>query len=132
MVRQETNAGAARIELDRPQALNALNAELVDGLLRALPKPIVCAVNGVAAGIGISLALAGDLVVAAESASFNFAFTRVGVVPDGGAMFFMQNAIGRPRAQREATLQAEASRSEYFAEGRTAFLEKRQPEFRGC
>jgi 2-(1,2-epoxy-1,2-dihydrophenyl)acetyl-CoA isomerase len=254
MVSTMTEGAVARIELDRPAALNALDAELVERLLaalrdaerpevravvltgqgrgfcsgsdlarnfgpgapppehnlrssrhplllamRALPKPILCAVNGVAAGIGVSLALAGDLVVAAESASFNLAFTRVGLVPDGGAMFFLQNAIGRPRAQRltllgekveareaeriglvaacfpddefgaevdalaarlaagptrayallkravdgaavnglpaqlelEASLQAEASRTEDFAEGRAAFAEKRKPEFRG-
>lgn len=69
------------------------------GLL-ALPKPVVCAVNGVAAGIGAGLALACDLVVAARGASFNFAFTRIGLGPDGGTSWMLQHAIGRARALR--------------------------------
>lgn len=254
MVSHETAGGIARIVLDRPERLNAVNAQLVEELLRclraaerpevravvltgrgrafcagsdladnfgegALPaeanlrasrhplllamrslrKPIITAVNGVAAGIGISIALAGDLVLARESASFNFAFTRVGLVPDGGATWLLVNAVGRVRAQRitmlaeslsgrqaeamglvascfadadferevglvaerlatgptlayallkesldaasqhdlpsqlelEARLQARAARSEDFAEGRNAFLQRRKPNFQG-
>jgi len=75
--------------------------------LQALPKPVVCAVNGIAAGIGIGLALACDLVVAGRSASFDLAFTRIGLGPDGGTSWMLQHAIGRPRALR-AMLLAEA------------------------
>lgn len=68
--------------------------------IRALPKPVVSAVNGIASGIGCSLALAADLVIACESASFDFAFSRVGLAPDGGLTWTLVNAIGRPRAMR--------------------------------
>ena len=73
----------------------------------ALPKPVVCAVNGVAAGIGVGLALACDLVVAARDATFNLAFTRIGLGPDGGTSWLLVHAIGRARALR-AMLLAEA------------------------
>jgi 2-(1,2-epoxy-1,2-dihydrophenyl)acetyl-CoA isomerase len=75
--------------------------------LQALPKPVVCAVNGVAAGIGAGLALACDLVVAARGATFNLAFTRIGLGPDGGSSWLLVHAIGRARALR-AMLLAEA------------------------
>ena len=55
--------------------------------MRALPKPIVCAVNGVAAGAGMNLALAADIVVAARSASFTQAFVKIGLLPDAGGTF---------------------------------------------
>lgn len=66
--------------------------------LRALPVPVLCAVNGVAAGAGASLALAGDVTIAARSASFVLAFARIGLVPDAGATFFLPRRIGRARA----------------------------------
>ena len=53
--------------------------------MRSIPKPIVAAVNGVAAGVGMSFALASDIAIAAKSASFLQAFARIGLVPDGGA-----------------------------------------------
>ena len=167
--------------------------------MRDLPRPIVCAVRGPAAGIGLGLALAADLVVAGESASFDLAFARIGLVPDGGVSWMLQQTIGRARALRlallgeavdgataeawglvarcvpddeldsvatelaerlargptqafalikrqfdeapgaayaaqlelEATLQGIACRTADFAEGRNAFLERRQPDFRG-
>jgi 2-(1,2-epoxy-1,2-dihydrophenyl)acetyl-CoA isomerase len=68
--------------------------------IRSLPKPVVCAVNGVAAGIGLALALSGDLVVAKESAIFNVAFTRLGLGPDGGTSWLLAQSIGRARALR--------------------------------
>jgi len=66
--------------------------------LRKSPKPIVSAVNGVAAGVGVSLALACDLVVAAESAYFLLAFRRIGLVPDGGATWMLPRLVGKARA----------------------------------
>lgn len=66
--------------------------------LRSLPLPTVAAVNGVAAGAGASLALACDLVVAAASASFIQAFSRLGLVPDSGATWFLPRLVGRARA----------------------------------
>ncbi|HEY8617748.1 enoyl-CoA hydratase/isomerase [Phenylobacterium sp.] len=67
-------------------------------LVRRSPKPIVSAVNGVAAGVGVSLALMGDLIVAAESAYFLLAFRRIGLVPDGGATWLLPRHIGKARA----------------------------------
>lgn len=151
-------AGALRVTLDRPAQLNALSAEMADGLAEVLeeaaadddvrvivlsgtgpafsagadlsgddahenfdvtsldranriiraitssPKPCVAAVNGVAAGVGCSAALACDLVVAAESASFLLAFARIGLMPDGGATATVAASIGRARAMRMALL----------------------------
>jgi 2-(1,2-epoxy-1,2-dihydrophenyl)acetyl-CoA isomerase len=62
--------------------------------IRALEKPVLAAVNGVAAGAGLSLALACDLRFAAESARFVLAFVRIGLVPDAGSMFFLPRLIG--------------------------------------
>jgi 2-(1,2-epoxy-1,2-dihydrophenyl)acetyl-CoA isomerase len=66
--------------------------------MRRLPKPIVGAINGVAAGAGCSLALACDLRVASEQASFLEAFVRIGLVPDSGSSFFLPRLIGMARA----------------------------------
>ncbi|WP_300605443.1 enoyl-CoA hydratase-related protein [Trebonia sp.] len=72
--------------------------------IRQLPKPVVTAVNGPAAGAGMSLALAGDLVVAAESAYFMLAFVGIGLVPDGGASLFVPSRVGFARAAQLALL----------------------------
>ena len=70
---------------------------LVRGL-RALEKPVICAVNGVAAGAGANLALACDLVLAAEEATFVQVFTKIGLVPDTGGSFFLPRLVGLARA----------------------------------
>jgi 2-(1,2-epoxy-1,2-dihydrophenyl)acetyl-CoA isomerase len=66
--------------------------------LRDLPKPVIAAVNGVAAGAGVSLALACDLVYAAEEATFIQAFVRIGLVPDSGSTRTLVRTLGRHRA----------------------------------
>jgi 2-(1,2-epoxy-1,2-dihydrophenyl)acetyl-CoA isomerase len=150
--------GAATVELNRPEALNAWNAQFGEDLLEALstlaadptvravvitgagrafssgadlkdistdttpegrpdvyktlteryhpimhairemPKPVIAAVNGPAVGIGCSLALCCDLIVAAESAYFLLAFVNIGLVPDGGSSLFLPTRIGMARA----------------------------------
>lgn len=158
-------SGAATIELSRPQALNAWNAQLGTDLLRAVsdaaadeevravvitgagrgfssgadlrdvsggkttadgrpdvyatlteryhpimkaireaPKPVLAAVNGPAVGIGCSLALCCDLVIAAESAYFLLAFVNIGLVPDGGSSVFVPARVGMARAMELSML----------------------------
>jgi 2-(1,2-epoxy-1,2-dihydrophenyl)acetyl-CoA isomerase len=157
--------GVATIELNRPQALNAWNAQLGEDLLAALrgaaeddavrallitgagrafssgadlkdisgghvtpegrpdvyrtlteryhpimvgirevPKPVVAAVNGPAVGIGCSLALCCDLILAAESAYFLLAFVNIGLVPDGGSSLFVPTRVGFARANELSML----------------------------
>ncbi|HSZ12851.1 MAG TPA: enoyl-CoA hydratase [Solirubrobacteraceae bacterium] len=156
--------GVATVELNRPQALNAWNAQLGADLLaalrasadddavravlitgagrafssgadlrdltglttpegtpdvyrtlteryhpimhaiRELPKPVVAAVNGPAVGIGCSLALCCDLIVAAESAYFLLAFVNIGLVPDGGSSLFVPTRVGMARASELSML----------------------------
>lgn len=74
---------------------------LYNRLIRALKKieaPVVCAVNGVAAGAGANLALACDIVLAGRSASFIQAFCKIGLVPDSGGTWFLPRLVGGPRA----------------------------------
>ncbi|EMO0524949.1 2-(1,2-epoxy-1,2-dihydrophenyl)acetyl-CoA isomerase PaaG [Acinetobacter baumannii] len=63
-----------------------------------MPKPVICAVNGVAAGAGTNIALACDLVIAAKSANFVQAFCRLGLVPDSAGTWFLPRAVGHARA----------------------------------
>jgi 2-(1,2-epoxy-1,2-dihydrophenyl)acetyl-CoA isomerase len=72
--------------------------------IREMPKPVVAAVNGAAAGIGCSLALCCDLILAAESAYFLLAFVNIGLVPDGGSSLFVPTRTGMARATEMAML----------------------------
>jgi len=72
--------------------------------LRSLPLPVVCAVNGVAAGAGANIALACDIVIAARSASFIQAFAKIGLLPDAGGTFFLPRLVGSARAMGLAML----------------------------
>jgi 2-(1,2-epoxy-1,2-dihydrophenyl)acetyl-CoA isomerase len=83
--------------------------------LRALPLPVVCAVNGVAAGAGANLALACDIVLAAHSASFVQAFARIGLIPDCGGTWFLPRLVGTARA-RALSMLAEPLPAETAAE----------------
>lgn len=74
-----------------------LGGEIVQSL-RCLPKPVIAAINGVAAGAGCNLALACDLRFASEKASFSQAFVRLGLHPDWGGSFFLPQLIGTARA----------------------------------
>ena len=72
--------------------------------MRSMPKPVVVAVNGVAAGAGANLALAGDLVYAARSARFIQSFARIGLIPDSGGTYFLPRRVGTARAMGLAML----------------------------
>jgi enoyl-CoA hydratase len=87
-----------------------------------LDKPVLAAVNGVAAGVGCSAALAADLIVAKESASFLLAFARVGLMPDGGASATVAASIGRARAMRMGLLAEPLSAREAYDAGLISHL----------
>ena len=72
--------------------------------LRALPFPVVCAVNGIAAGAGLNIALACDIVLAARSATFTQVFARLGLVPDAGGTWLLPRLVGQARARALALL----------------------------
>ncbi|VVE07499.1 enoyl-CoA hydratase [Pandoraea eparura] len=90
--------------LENRQKDPAVQAASIDALaewieaLRACPKPIIAAVEGAAAGAGFSLALACDLLVAADNAKFVMAYVKVGLTPDGGGSWFLSQALPRPLA----------------------------------
>ena len=85
--------------------------------ITALPKPVVAVVQGPTAGVGVSLALACDVVLASEKAFFLLAFTKIGLMPDGGASALVAAAIGRIRAMRMALLAERIPAAEAFEYG---------------
>lgn len=84
-------------ELDLERTLREEYEPLIAAIADC-PAPVIAAVNGVAAGAGANLALACDLVIAAESATFLQAFTRIGLMPDAGGTFWLPRQVGQARA----------------------------------
>lgn len=119
-------AGAGISADDQAQAQEALGAG-IDPLLAAvnvairkiadLPAPVVAVVHGPTAGVGVSLALACDVVLASETAFFLLAFTKIGLMPDGGASALVAASIGRARAMKMALLAERLPANEAFDHG---------------
>ncbi|BBX15281.1 enoyl-CoA hydratase [Mycolicibacterium duvalii] len=103
------NPGAAGTPADVLDAANRCIRAIT-----ALPQPAVAVVQGAAAGVGVSLALACDVVLASEKAFFMLAFTKIGLMPDGGASALIAAAVGRVRAMRMALLAERISAGEAF------------------
>jgi 2-(1,2-epoxy-1,2-dihydrophenyl)acetyl-CoA isomerase len=104
-------AGADLADPDREASATADSGSALEKLfnptirlMRTIPKPVVSAVNGVAAGVGMSFALASDVAIAAKSASFLQAFARIGLLPDGGSTWFLPRVAGDARARALAML----------------------------
>ncbi|MCW2826997.1 MAG: enoyl-CoA hydratase [Marmoricola sp.] len=100
-------AGADLGGADAQEKYDAGSVDAANQVIRAvteLDQPVVCGLNGIAAGVGMSLALACDLVVATESAALTLAFTKIGLMPDGGATATLAASVGRARAMRLALL----------------------------
>src|SRR3954465_5365917 len=90
--------------------------------IRRMPKPVVAAVHGAAVGIGCSLALACDLVLAAESPFFGLAFVNIGLMPDGGSTLFVPTAVGKARAFQMALLGERVSARQALGWGLVNFV----------
>ena len=122
------DAFSAGADLAGDNAQERYGADSVDAanqVIRAitgLDKPVVCGLNGIAAGVGMSVALACDLVVATESASLTLAFTRIGLMPDGGATATVAASVGRARAMRLALLSDLISAKEAYDAGLVSHL----------
>ena len=99
----ERNVSAEAAPIDLSVSLGSNYNPLVRRM-RELPKPIVCALNGVAAGAGANIALACDLVIAARSASLVQSFSKLGLVPDSGGTWFLPRIAGSARAMGLALL----------------------------
>ncbi len=104
-------AGADLADPDREASATADSGSALDKYfnpvirqMRSMPKPVVAAVNGVAAGVGMSFAMAADIAIAAKSASFLQAFARIGLLPDGGSTWFLPRVVGDARARALAML----------------------------
>jgi enoyl-CoA hydratase len=119
------SAGADISGADAHERFDVRALDAANRIIRAVtrcPKPVVAAVNGVAAGVGCSTALAADLVVASESATFLLAFARIGLMPDGGTSATVAAAIGRARAMRMALLGEPLSGREAYDAGLVSHL----------
>jgi len=102
------------VDPDGPGLTNILHEQLnpIVTRIRNLPKPVVAAVNGVAAGAGANIALCCDIVVAAQSASFIQAFSKIGLIPDSGGTYFLPRLIGWQKATAIAMLGDKISAAE--------------------
>lgn len=114
-------SAGADLSGDAPQEkYDSAAVDAANMLIRAIiecDKPVVCGLNGVAAGVGMSTALACDLVVATSSAALTLGFSRIGLMPDGGATATVAAAVGRARAMRLALLSDLLSAQEAFDAG---------------
>lgn len=100
-----TGADLAGLEAGDPPSPATIDAANdLAAAIRTFPTPVISAVHGPAAGVGVSLALACDLTLAAESSYFLLAFTKVGLMPDGGATALVAASIGRARAMKMALM----------------------------
>lgn len=97
-------------------------ANMITRAITGLGKPVVAAVNGVAAGVGASICFAADLAVAQRSATFLLAFSRIGLTLDGGASLTVATSVGRARAMRMALLAEPISAEEAFEKGLVSHL----------
>ena len=117
-----SGAGISEQDHANPGA-NGTPADVLDAANRTvrsivnLPQPVVAVVQGPCAGVGASLALACDVVLASEKAFFMLAFTKIGLMPDGGASALIAAAVGRIRAMRMALLAERIPASEAFEWG---------------
>ncbi len=99
-----SGADLSKSATDGPQGVTIDAANRLVRALRAAPQPVIAAINGPAVGVGCTIALAADLTVARESAYLMLAFTRVGLMPDGGATVLVPALAGPARAARMAML----------------------------
>jgi enoyl-CoA hydratase len=114
------SAGADLGGANAQQRYDADSVDAANRIIRSiteLDKPVVCGLNGIAAGVGMSVALACDLVVATESAALTLGFTKIGLMPDGGATATVAASVGRARAMRLALLSDLISAREAFDAG---------------
>lgn len=106
----------AQKAIDGPASVLDAANDAVRAIVK-VPKPVVAVVHGPAAGVGVSLALASDVVLASENAYFMLAFTKIGLMPDGGASALVAAAVGRIRAARMALLAEKISAHEAYEWG---------------
>ncbi len=111
----EDQAAAAGSGPDIDPLLDAANRAV--RAITALPKPVVAVVQGPAAGVGVSLALACDVILASEKSFFLLAFTKIGLMPDGGASALVAAAVGRVRAMKMALLAGRIPAAEAYDYG---------------